>query len=325
MDKSQTRTVYLVLAHHNEGHFKRNVTALGSNGARVFAHIDKKADESRFETPRVEYVRNRVDVRWGGWSMVQATLNLMHAAAPTVTDKDYVVLLSGDSYPLQSQRSIDEFLPPAEDGVQYVNMLPFPSPIAEKPLNRVSRLYVEYDPRSGRANLAPRVINKLKIPRPYRRALGGRDMYCGSQWWALTGAAFHWLLRESRKASVFNSMCRRMFVPDEFYFQTLLGQCPYLSEVRRNLIFADWYRPVGPRPSIIDSDHVIQLSRPGGLLMENRGYAAGPALFARKFSDDSEALTDRIRDEVWPNRVPASEYETFEISSKQLHVWMGLP
>ncbi|QSE89743.1 hypothetical protein JWS13_14430 [Rhodococcus pseudokoreensis] len=303
------KIVYLVLAHHNAPHFKRNTAALGEGGSPIFAHVDAKADESLFRVDGINFTAKRENVRWGGWSLVQATLNLMHAASSVVEPDDYVILLSGDSYPLQSQASISKFLPDARNGIQYINSLPFPSPVAEKPLTRLSRLYVEYDPRSERRNVIPRAINKMKIPRPYKRAVDGRSLFCGSQWWALTGAAFQWLMAEQVAAEKLTRFCRHMFVPDEFYFHTLLGQCPEMREVRRNLIFADWYRPTGPRPSIIDSQHVDQLSLPGALLMENRGYLAGPALFARKFPADSEHLISRIREEVWPNAIPATGAE----------------
>ena len=292
---------YLVLAHHKPIHFKALAAALAIDGADVFAHVDAKVDQASFETPSVRFVPNRTVAFHSGWSIVEATLRLLDAAAPAIDPDGYVVFLSGDTYPLQSQVRIREFLFTHGAAAQFMNILPFPSLIAQKPLSRVSRFHVEYDRRSpSNNNLLPRVANAMRIPRNYKKAIGDRQMYCGSQWWALKGSTVLWLIDEARRNPEFQKFCRFVMVPDELFIQTLLGGSPVLPSVKRSLMFADWSNPA-ERPSLIGDPHVQRLSAPGGLLAPNEGYPAGTVLFARKFTDDSRSIIERIESEVWPN------------------------
>ncbi|HEY8729618.1 MAG TPA: beta-1,6-N-acetylglucosaminyltransferase [Acidothermaceae bacterium] len=291
---------YLVLAHQKPNHFKALTDALAADGAEIFAHVDAKVDQAPFESPAVRFVRDRVTVFHCGWSIVDATLRLLDLAAQSIDPEGFVVFLSGDTYPLQSQLGIREFLATQGTIAQFMNIVPFPSSVADKPLSRVSRFYFEYDRRSSDRNLVPRVANALRIPRGYKAAMGNRQMFCGSQWWALRGSTILWVNDEARRESAFKRFCEHVLIPDEFFFQTLLGDSPVLPSVKRSLIYADWGDPAD-RPSIIGDSHMRLLSKPGGLLAPGGAYPAGTVLFARKFPDDSRSIIDRIESEVWTN------------------------
>lgn len=299
-------TRYLVAAHYGAEQFGRLVEALSGNG-RIVAHIDKKTDSWPFQEASgegVEFVQDddRVDVKWGGWSVVEATLAMMRQVTPYLSENDYVVLLSGDSYPLQPPDSIDRFFA-QKPGVQYINHVPMPSIEASKPISRLSKLYVEYDPRNGRANIVPKLISRLGIPRAYKAGLSGRTPYAGSTWWALTGAACQWILDEIDRDRRFVAFCRRTQIPDEFFFQTLLCNSPYASSIAPAVMFADWSRPAGPKPAVFDGDHLTELAGQN-LKIQQRGYGQSVALYGRKVVD--EATVSGIREHLWP-LVPAAD------------------
>lgn len=293
------KTIYLVAAHYGEAQFAELVNALGD--CAVFAHIDRKADQTKFQAAvsgrDVTFVSepDRVDVRWAGWSQVQATLSLMRLARPHVSPEDYVILLSGDSYPLQAPEGVRAYFD-ASQGSQYINSVRMPSVEASKPITRISNLYFEYDPRNGKTNLLPKVINKLGIKRNYRKALSGRVPHAGSTWWALTGEACDWILNNVDRDPAFVKFCRHTKMPDEFFFQTLIENSPFAGKVSRSLMFTDWSRPSGPKPAIMDSAHVDQLMK-ASLTADQAGYGHGATLFGRKVT--SKEMSLEIQSKLW--------------------------
>ncbi|MER2133591.1 MAG: beta-1,6-N-acetylglucosaminyltransferase [Arthrobacter sp.] len=293
------RTIFLIAAHYDAEQFAELVRSL--DGRPVFAHIDQKTDISDFraatQSMNVEFVpdADRVDVKWGGWSQVASTLAMLRLAGPSISPQDYVILLSGDSYPLQPPESIDYFLSKSP-GAQYINSVRMPNDVVSKPLSRVTRFYMEFDPRNGKRNLVPKIINRLGVPRQYTKAFAGRVPYAGSTWWALTGAACMWMLDVISSEPKLVKFCRGTKMPDEFFFQTLIANSQFKAHIRRSPMFTDWSRPSGPKPAVLDHDHILELASEN-LKMCQPGYGEGVALFGRKVTDP--LIAARIREQLW--------------------------
>jgi len=130
------------------------------------------------------------------------------------------------------------------------------------------------------------------INRDYKRVFNGLVPYAGSQWWALTTDACRHILSfiECRLDVV--KFFRNAYLPDESFFQTIIGNSKFAKHVARNVTFADWSRPTGG-PAIIDMDHLRSFLKPEGLIGDDP-YGRGELLFGRKFTDDSSQLTDFI-------------------------------
>jgi hypothetical protein len=98
-----------LLVHADPQQAKRLLRRLAPVG-RCMVHVDAKSDVAAFhiDDPRVGYVSDRVDVRWGAISQVEATLKLMRTALAQckASQVSHFVLLSGNCYPL---RPVEEF------------------------------------------------------------------------------------------------------------------------------------------------------------------------------------------------------------------------
>lgn len=106
---SDMKHAYVVLAHTRPDLFAELISALG--GRSVTAHVDRKSDQHPFENAArgldLRFVRRRIDVRWGGFSQIEAILRLLESAPD---DADQYTLLSGDSFPIRDQDAIETFL-----------------------------------------------------------------------------------------------------------------------------------------------------------------------------------------------------------------------
>lgn len=303
---------YAVVAHRAPEIVGELVRAVAPH--RVLVHLDAKVEIEPFEaavrdSPTVSFLTDRVAVTWAGWSQVEAALRLMRAAATTMAPDDRLVMLSGDSHPLQPPAAIDRFFRDHRTE-EFISCIAWPVEGAEDlkvraqgSLTRLSRLRLEGDPR-GRMPFWRWLVNRLEIRRPWRRALGGRRPYGGGQWWALSGAAVSWLLEEAHRDRRFRRLCRTMAVPDEFFLHTLLMNSPFGAAVRPGLMFTDWSRSADWSPSEILPVHVDEIrSAFLGRLSDADGPTDAPAvhepplLYARKIT--SLEIPHRIHDQVW--------------------------
>jgi len=296
------RVAYLVLAHANPRHFARLVGALETPTACVFAHIDAKADlrlfaESCKSSGSVRFCTNRVDVRWGEFSLLQASLDLLIEALRSHDNFEYFVLLSGADYPLRSAQYIKAFLE-RHSGTQFMNLVKLPCIELNKPMSRLITYRFQYSLLPGGLMLAKvdRLLRRWQLlPRLTRdpvQHLGDLIPFAGSQWWALTRDAGEYVIAFVRDRPRVMQYFRNVIIPDELAIHTILGNSPFRARIRRGLTYTDWSEG-GESPSLIDMRHVLRFEA----VNEVRGsgpYGEGELLFARKFTDASEAVVHRI-------------------------------
>jgi hypothetical protein len=305
------RICFLILAHNNVQHFERLLSALTAEDSGIFVHIDKRADSRPFAEIVLRYggafAENRVQINWGGWSMVQATLNLMQCAAKSGQKFDYFCLISGSDFPLRPLPTLLSFFA-TDPRVDYINSVPMPSAEANKPISRVSKFHFEVASSRGRFQIHQRakakfnsLIQASPICRDYEKALQVRP-HAGSQWWALTETSVRYILNFAEKDPAFVRFFRNTYIPDEAFFQTVLATASRSSTRKRNLTYTDWSRPNPPYPAILDLDHIEFLIQSRSIFEDS--YGRGPVFFARKFPNDSKELVDRVKNTLWNDPIP---------------------
>src|SRR5881227_3092073 len=73
------KIAHLILAHTQPDQLETLIKKLSHPDADFYIHIDAKKNAAEFVTmqnaPNVQYIKNRVKIIWGTYSMVQAILN----------------------------------------------------------------------------------------------------------------------------------------------------------------------------------------------------------------------------------------------------------
>lgn len=287
------KVCYLILAHAHPDALRKLLTALQHPDNTALVHVDARADLDTFSGPDgTLWLENRAVPFHHGWGIVDATLRLLRAAP----DADRYVLLSGDSYPLRSQRRVREVL--AAD-TERMNLLPLPAPQARKHLDRLEGYYPRHDPRGSRViRFAALATRRLLPHRNWRKAFGDLEPWCGSQWWALTAAARSYLFGEIARRPDFVQFCRHTATPDEHFFHILLASNhDFHRRIRPGVMFADFAEM--PGPARITDAHIETWRRIGLSTTDVYGEHE-EALFARKVLD--RHIAERIQAEVWPLR-----------------------
>jgi hypothetical protein len=90
------KTAYLILAHTDPKQLERLTNAINYQ-ARIFIHLDKKANHDEFKDIKLPHtaqiIQDRFKIYWGGISMIKATLSLIKAALNSEDQYSHLVLL----------------------------------------------------------------------------------------------------------------------------------------------------------------------------------------------------------------------------------------
>ncbi len=122
------KLAHLILAHNEPGQLERLIKRLAHPDAHIYIHLDLKTGIEPFEylakMSNVFFIKDRVTVHWGSFSIVEATLSGFRQIAASDIAYCYVNLLSGQDYPLKSAAFIQKYLSDHPD-TAFMNYLLF--------------------------------------------------------------------------------------------------------------------------------------------------------------------------------------------------------
>lgn len=222
-----------VLAHQDPTMAKRLCAAL--EGHPVVLHVDATTDIEPFrDIPGVRLVQDRVDVRWGGFSEVDAVLGVYRDCLDELGSSPgaKVALLSGADFPV---RPLDEFFDYAETvpWSEHVRAIPVldGTPYMENKVRR--RHFYDAAPVGGtgwsaKRRGATRRGLSLGLPRRRPSAFAPLVPAWGSTWTMLSKDCLEDILPQALDRRV-QSLFRHTQTPLEMYFATLVHSHPVWS------------------------------------------------------------------------------------------------
>lgn len=209
----------LIQAHQDISYFIK--LAKIQPNVNFYVHMDARSRDfpktDLANLANVVLLSDRVSVRWGGFSQIEATLKLFETAFAN-EDNAYFHLLSGEDVVLQpfeviekqwQQRFDFQTMMTCERAPQYAYRFIMDSPHADSDWQR---------------QLTGKIITKLQQGvskvKPYHSPI-----YFGSQWFSVTRADWEKIVPFTDEYSDF---FRHKLVPDEHFFQTLI--CEKLTQ-----------------------------------------------------------------------------------------------
>ena len=280
---------YLILAHNEFGLLQTLLDCLDDVRNDIYVHIDKKVRTMPALNTRragLQVLEERIDIRWGGFSMVEAEYALFEAAAAR-GPYQYYHLLSGVDLPIKSQDFIHDFFD-QNDGKEFIGYT-----LTEMTPELVRRtqywhLFPEHFSRKRNSLSLIRAacirIQEILGIRRNRRI----DFKKGSQWVSITETMTQYFL--SHKTWVYQ-VFRGTFVPDECVMQTLC----WMSPLRENLYNTQsdslgCMRAIGWKEvSKTKSWQLVDWTE-----ADFGALAQSPALFARKFNSRDRAFIEKV-------------------------------
>jgi len=258
---------YLVLVHRLPEQFKKLFKAIYEPSNFYLIHIDKKANQQIGEEvtnflqkyPNVHILKSE-NVIWGGYSMVQAELDGMKYLLEMDAKWDYFINLSGQDYPLKSQKIIKEFLS-KNNGKNYIKIAD-QEKIRPETMNRIENYFEETE-------------DKISEKTHKREFMKGVIPYIGGQWMILTRSCCEFIS---------NNMEVKKF--EDYYLNTLIADESFFQTVLMNTSFDEILINDDKRAIIWIPDGDIKL-RPKTFTESDLNFLqTGNHLFARKFDDN---------------------------------------
>ena len=280
---------YLILAHNEFDLLRLLVRCLDDERNDIYVHIDKKVatlPELHTDKAGLTMLPNRVDVRWGAPSMIQAEITLFEAALAK-GPYQYYHLLSGVDLPLKSQDYIHDFCD-RYDGDEFIGYTWTQMPEDFRRKVQCWHIFPEDFKSDNPIKIALRAgfLRLQEALRLYRNK--DVDFKKGSQWVSLTeGMARYFVDHKDwvRKTFLHTFCC------DELVVQTLCWMSPYRKRIHSLesdgsgcMRMIGWREQPGQKEFILKDWSADDLER----------LKASPALFARKFNCKDPAFLQQV-------------------------------
>jgi hypothetical protein len=290
------KLAYLVVSHINPQQVLRLVRALreGAAGEVVVRHDQRQSRlaEADVDAAGGRLLRDGMSVEWGDWSHLRMLLASLTRVAEEV-DPDWLMVLSGQDYPLRPLSQVEQRLARADQDAYLgafwqLDTARLPPPPAEEFFLRYA--YFHLRPPPGLRWL-PRRLRRVAYVRERPRRLGIRrprlpyrdDLSCwvSSDWPTLNRRALEAVLRTARQERPLLRHYRRAVSPSESFFATAVMNDSGLQVSGDDRRFVR-FQPGAPSPDLLTSADLEELRASG-------------ADFARKFDARvDETILDRL-------------------------------
>lgn len=286
---------YLILAHNEFEVLNRLIESLDDVRNDIYIHFDAKVKD--LPTLAVKYsklfiLENRVDVKWGDVTVVEAELNLFEAASKNKSYQ-YYHLLSGVDMPIKSQDYIHQFFN-SNQGKEFIGF--YTGDISKEIDRKVRRTHLfssSFRTSEGASGQLKRIVRASLIRAQeligYKRNKS-IDFKKGTQWLSISDGLVKLILKDKNKIL---RIYQNSFCCDEIVVQTICWNSVYknkvydykdegrgcMREIRwENNVIRDW--------EDADFEYLIKSDK----------------LFARKFNSKSINVVDKILQHVQTNK-----------------------
>lgn len=262
------RIAHLIITYTNPLQTARMIESMQHPGFDFYVHVDKKLDITDHlflaKQPNVFLIQNRVNVVWGGYNTVEATIQSVKEIFSTGKPYEYIHLMSGQDYPIKPAEYIFSFFK-ANRGKEFLAFEHFDE-WADEAYPRIREYHFTNYKFPGRY-LVQRLVNRIL---PERKSPIPMDYYGESMFWALSTNCLRYIIHLLDHNTRFRRFMQFTWGSDEFMFQTLVLNSSFKDQVvKDNLLYLD--RDKGaPHPNIITTSHLERI-------------LDSAKLFARKF------------------------------------------
>ena len=293
---------FVMLCHTALGRAAQVARHWSTRGCPVVIHVDKRVRAKAYDKLRAD-LADLTDIRfsprfaceWGTWGLVAAT-----QAASAMMLRDFpgvrhVYLASGSCLPLRPVEELVAYLDerPRTDFIESVTTEDVGWTIGGLNIERFT-LRFPFSWRKQR-RLFDAYVRLQRLLGFRRRVPAGLVPHLGSQWWCLTRQTLSAILDDPEREQ-WDRYFRRVWIPDEGYFQTLVRL--YSSDVESRSLTLSKFDFQG-KPHIFYDDH-LQLLRRSDCFVARKIWPHADRLYATFLSDE---LRNQPRAEPNPGKI----------------------
>ena len=262
-------------------------------GCPVVIHVDRKVSTPVFNTfrdacsddPMIRF-SDRHTCTWGGWGIVAATQHAAELMLDTFKDVHHVLLASGSCLPLRPVPELVSYLSdrPRVDFIESATTADVNWTVGGLDQERFT-LRFPFSWRKHR-RLFDSYVKLQRTLGMRRRIPDGLVPHMGSQWWCLTRQTLTAILQDPKRKT-YDRYFRRVWIPDESYFQTLARL--YSTHIESRSLTLSKFDFQG-RPHIFYDDH-LQLLRRSDCFVARKIWCDADRLYQAFLCNPSGTMT----------------------------------
>ncbi len=278
-----SKPAFLILAHEDQPLLEILTGHLLQFGA-VYIHLDKKSSIRTDFYPGHSnlHVYKELSIRWGHWSMVEATMLLADKAI--ADGASYLSYLSGITLPVTSNEKFKAFLD--EEGDYFEANQITDEEFAKRNRSfqhRFTRRYIAFRSRRNFVGrLQRRIMREVFAITPklnYKKALGDVTLCHGIGFWSVTAATYSQAMAATKARPSLMKYFKAVEISDETFFQSIFR---FITAPKANTArtYVDW---VGSgTPAFLTENHLKAIAE--------RDY-----IFARKFRSTDTVVLQKLK------------------------------
>ncbi len=263
-------------------------------GCPVVIHVDSNVPQKTYDAfvasladdPEVLFSKRHC-CEWGTWGLVAASQDAAELMLARFEKVRHVYLTSGSCLPLRPVEELVGYLDarPGTDFIESATTADVPWTVGGLDEERFTLLF----PFSWRKSrfFFDRFVEVQRSIGFRRRMPRGIVPHMGSQWWCLTRQTLTAILQDPQRRR-FDRYFRRVWIPDESYFQTLARL--YSTNIESRSLTLSKFDFQG-KPHIFYDDH-LQLLRRSDCFVARKIWPYADRLY-RAFLTDAEAEQNR--------------------------------
>ncbi|MEP1587366.1 MAG: beta-1,6-N-acetylglucosaminyltransferase [Tateyamaria sp.] len=334
----------VMLVHNALGRAEQAARHWAAAGCPVVIHVDAAVPRKTYDAfansladlPRIKFCK-RFRCEWGTWGIVAASQAASELILAEFDEVRHVFLASGSCLPLRPVEELIEYLAdrPHTDFIESATTADVPWTVGGLDEERFTMRF----PFSWKRQrmLFDKYVDLQRRLNIKRRIPQGLVPHMGSQWWCMTRQTLSAILQGPDRKE-YDDYFRRVWIPDESYYQTLARQ--YSIEIESRSLTLSKFDFQG-KPHIFYDDHLQLLRRSDCFVARkiwphaNRLYEAfltdpagamkrtepNPGKIDRIFAKAVDRRTrgrpglymqSRFPNKDWENGVTAAQYSVFQ-------------
>lgn len=249
------KIAYLILVHKEFELLSRTVKALSHPDIDIFIHVDRKTNieleelNEKLDNDNVYFLDGRIEINWGGFSILYAQLKLLSAAI--AKDKyDYISFISGQDYPLKTNEYILDYLT-THNGKEFLEFskLPCPHWMGNGGTHRFEYYWLVDEMGYDKSAIFYR--QQLSDGAKVRNMPSSLIPHGGSNWFTITKSCANYINSFIKQNPYFVHFFKMVVHPEEIFFHTIILNSAFGNNCTNdNLRFIDWDSP-GPKPKLL--------------------------------------------------------------------------
>jgi hypothetical protein len=292
------KIAYIISAYKYPSLLVRLVHRLHTSTSVFVIHVDKRTRQQEYQemVAGVSHLANvvflkRHNCHWGDFGHVRATLKGLRYLFTNTIDFDYILLLTGQDYPIKSNAYIDSFLT-HENGKEFISYYSFPNKAwVNGGLRRIEQWHFRFleewpfrplavfahlpMKREFESRLKSVIYSSVNMMFAKRTMPGNLKPFGGPGYWCITRACAEFINQFAENNRKVVDFFKYVDIPDEVFFHTIILNSAFgRNAVNDDLRCIDISEGQGPRIWCEDDLEILTQSK---------------ALIARKFDATIDA------------------------------------